>query len=55
MLHLNDEDIKTIQENHSDENFVIYESSEFPYLKLIEFKGIGYEKNNDPETIGRLT
>ena len=55
MLRLDDEDIKKIQDNHNDENFVIYESNDFPYLKLIEFKGIGYDKNNDPETIGRLT
>ena len=33
-------------------DFDIYKSRKVPYLKLIEFKGIGLDKDNDPEKIG---
>ena len=55
MLGLRDDEIKEIQENNINENFVPYENNKLTYLKFIEFKGIGYEQNNDPETIGTQT
>ena len=36
----------------SKEDFVSYKSNKVPHLKLIEFKGIGLDKDNDPEKIG---
>ena len=35
---------------NNNNNFTIYENKNFSYLRLIEFKGIGFGKN-DPETI----
>ncbi len=35
-----------------EEYFKIYTSNKVPYLKLIEFKGIGVDIGNDPEIIG---
>ena len=34
-----------------EENFISYQSNKVPYLKLIEFKGIGLDKNISPEQI----
>ena len=36
----------------SEQNFISYKSNRVPHLKLIEFKGIGLSKDNDPEEIG---
>ena len=36
----------------SKEDFVSYKSNKVPHLKLVEFKGIGLDKDNDPEKIG---
>jgi len=55
MLGLTDDEIKDIQEKNINENFAPYENNKLPYLKFIEFKGIGYEQNNEPETIGTQT
>ena len=55
ILNLRDEDIKRSQKNAGNNDFVTYKSKNITYLKLIEFKGIGYEKGCDPETIGHNT
>ena len=51
-----DEQNKNIEEENnnieSKQNFVSYKSNKVPYLKLIEFKGIGLDKDSDPEIIG---
>lgn len=39
----------------TNENFISYHSKKVPYLKLVEFKGIGFDENSDPETIGQKT
>ena len=55
ILNLRDEDIKKSQKNERSSDFVTYKSKNITYLKLIEFKGIGYEEGSDPETIGHNT
>ena len=55
ILNLRDEDIKKSQKNARNSDFVTYKSKNITYLKLIEFKGIGYEEGCDPETIGHNT
>ena len=55
MLDLRDDEIEEIQNKYINENFVPYRSNKNRYLKLIEFKGFGYEENNDPETIRTQT
>ena len=37
--------------NIREENFISYKSKKVPYLKLIEFKGIGHDSNISPENI----
>ena len=48
MLKLNDDEIKNINEK---EDFVEYKNNRIKHLRLIEFKGIGYDENDNPETI----
>ena len=55
ILNLKDEDIKRLQKNAGNSDFVTYKSQNITYLKLIEYKGIGYEKGSDPNTIGHNT
>ena len=50
MLNL---DENKIINNNSFKNFVTYENKNVPYLKLVEFKGIGLDQNNDPEKVGQ--
>jgi len=38
--------------NNINENFGEYESSQVPYLKLVEYRGIGLDKNDSPEIVG---
>ena len=38
--------------NHQD--FKLYSSREIDYLKIIEAKGIGYDKDNTPENIYKI-
>jgi hypothetical protein len=45
---LNDND----NDNNKAQNFVEYVSNQVPYLKLVEFRGIGLEENNSPEIVG---
>ena len=49
MLNL---DENKINNNNSSEDFDVYENKEVPYLKLVEFKGIGLDKDSDPKIIG---
>ncbi len=52
MLNLNDSEL----ENDNDKNiFKVYKNNNLTYLRLIEFKGIGYDENNNPEIIMRKT
>ena len=53
MLEINDGDTDT--KMIKQDNCVSYQSKKVPYLKLVEFKGIGLDKNSDPETIGKNT
>ena len=39
----------------TNENFISYHSKKVPHLKLVEFKGIGFDEKSDPETIGQKT
>ena len=39
----------------TEENFISYHSKKVPHLKLVEFKGIGIDKNSEPETIVQKT
>ena len=55
MLGLSDDEIENIKNDNENGDFVTYKSNKVSYLHLVEFKGIGYEENNDPETIGRKT
>jgi GTPase SAR1 family protein len=55
ILNLKDEDIKRLQKNAGNSDFVTYKSKNITYLKLIEYRGIGYEKGSDPKTIGHNT
>jgi len=56
ILNLKDEDIKRIQKNNgTNKDFVTYKSKYITYLKLIEYKGIGYGKGSDPKAIGHNT
>ena len=50
MLNLNEQNINS---NYMDDNFILYENMNVPYLKLVEFKGIGLDKNCKPEEIGQ--
>ena len=50
MLKLNNNEIENKNENKSDD-FVVYKSNRITHLRLIEFKGMGYDKNNNPEAI----
>ena len=34
------------------QNYEEYTSESVPYLKLVEFEGIGFDKNSNPEKIG---
>ena len=43
------EELSSVNENA---NFISYKSQKVPFLKLIEFRGIGLDKNNDPKIIG---
>jgi len=55
ILNLNDEEIKKCQKKAGNNDFVTYKSKNITYLKLIEYKGIGYEEGSDPNTIGHNT
>ena len=55
MLGLSDDEIENIKNGNENDYFVIYKSNRVSYLHLVEFKGIGYDQNNDPETIGKKT
>ena len=56
MLELNGEEPNNQNKgNNSKDNFVTYKSNYVPYLKLVEFKGIGYDKDSNPKTIGMQT
>jgi len=56
MLELNGEEPDNQNKgNKAKDNFVTYKSNNVPYLKLVEFKGIGYDKDSDPKTIGKQT
>ena len=55
ILNLTDEDIKRMQKNAGNSDFVTYKSKNITYLRLIEYRGIGYEKESDPKTIGYKT
>ena len=50
MLQLDENNQGTITKK---ENFVTYKSDKVPHLKLIEFKGFGFDKKIDTETIGK--
>ena len=50
MLKLDDDQIKNVNEN---EDFVEYSSKRISHLKLIEFKGIGYDEKDKPEAISK--
>jgi len=50
MLNL---DENKIINNNSSKNFITYENINVPYLKLVEFKGIGLDPNSDPENVGK--
>lgn len=39
----------------TNENFISYHSKKVPHLKLVEFRGIGFDEKSDPETIGQKT
>ena len=49
MLNL---DENKINNNDSNKDFVVYENMEVPYLKLVEYRGIGLDNNSDPEIVG---
>ena len=51
MLNLDEKSINN--KDYSNKNFVEYENINAPYLKLVEFRGIGLDRNNDPEKIGK--
>ena len=55
MLKLDEQnDLNQVNKNRAQkENFVTYKSNKVPHLKLVEFKGIGLDKDNDPEKIGQ--
>jgi len=55
ILNLKDEDIKRLQNNAGNNDFVTYKSKNVTYLKLIEYRGIGYGNGSDPNTIGHNT
>ena len=38
--------------NNLNNNFTAYENKNVPYLKLVEFRGFGLDKNCDPEKVG---
>ena len=48
---LDSEDLQTIEQD----KYTIYRSDKVPYLQLIEFQGIGYNKEVSPEEIGNET
>ena len=50
MLKLKDDEIKNKNEN---EDFVIYKNNRITHLRLIEFKGMGYDENDSPEVIAK--
>ena len=41
-----------INNNNSLNNFTVYENKNVPYLKLVEFRGFGLDKNCNPEEVG---
>ena len=41
--------------NKNHDNFVSYHSQNVPHLKLVEFRGIGLDKDSNPEKIGNET
>ena len=47
----NTNNIESNDEKFQEENFISYQNNKVPYLKLIEFKGIGLDKNVSPELI----
>ena len=49
MLNL---DENKINNNNSLNNFTVYENKNVPYLKLVEFRGFGLDKNCNPEEVG---
>lgn len=51
ILDLNDDD-ECGDNNSQNKNFVSYTSQKVTHLKLVEFKGIGLDKENNPELIG---
>ena len=50
ILKLNDNEISNINDN---EYFVENKSKRVKYLRLVEFRGIGYDKSNNPKTISQ--
>ena len=53
MLKIDEKEKSNDMSINYNEKFTIYKSSRVPHLQFIEFKGIGYNKNSDPELIGR--
>ena len=49
---LNRNDFNENNNYNISDNFVEYESSQVPYLKLVEFRGIGLGKKDSPEIVG---
>jgi hypothetical protein len=45
-------DENKINNNNSLNNFTVYENKNVPYLKLVEFRGFGLDKNCNPEEVG---
>ena len=51
MLNLDEKNINN--KDYSNMYFTEYENMNVPYLKLVEFRGIGLDRKNDPEEIGQ--
>ena len=49
---LNSENGENLHISEDNDNFKTYENNNVPYLKLIEFKGIGFSEGMSPENIG---
>ena len=52
MLKLDEDNDYEFNTTIPNENFESYESKRVPHLKLVKFKGIGLDKDSDPEIIG---